>query len=1257
MSIFRPKTPNAKQPTKLLGYPVQTSIYGKAIPLVFGCARIAPNVIWTGDWKANPVKAQGGKGGLGKGSGGGKGGNSGQQYTYQSAIILALCGVPIQGIGHIWIDKVRMRVNYSDESFQIPLGGGNYTPRFRSTLRNNLGVSRQDAYSVTADDYGSPGEVQLTGTQNTPLVRVNSNPGAGEYIFNEHLGLYGFSAADGGKTVSIRYTWTQETGFGTGDPVSDLSFAIFTGQEGQAAWDYLASKHWDQAIGYSGTAYAASELLDLGSTGVVSSYSFEVLGPLQFGGGIVDAERSAVFDYLLTNTLCGASWPESDLGNLTEFRNYCVANSLFVSPVIDAQRNVAEVLNELLSVGNSAPVWSEGKLKIRCFGDTTAVGNGVTYTPNNAPIYDLDYTDFIASGEALTQRRIDVREVYNKVEIEWLNRGNNYNAETLAEQEDWHVNTYGLRAASVQQLHLITSSYVAGRVANTAVQRNIYIRNHYRFKLNWRYALLEPMDLVTITDPYRGLDKFPVRILSIDEGEDFTYDIEAEEFPWGTATATINPKQEATSFGPGYFANPGNVRAPIFWEATSEQSQELQYKLLMGLSGSVDWGGCTVWMSTDGTDYKIIGKQTGASTMGHLTTPLPTNDSETDTTHIPEVDLTDSGTELFNYNKLQTQAGVSLCLIDQELLAYKTAVLIGPNKYQLVYLQRGFYGTPIQPHATAAKFLFFDDATFLWDYDLSDVGQKRYFKFTSFNTAGQMEQKLESVAAYEYVIKGPRRPYPWYPGGTHAASGDALYLGRTFTLQNVFIRQKDESILPQYWISGRSIVNRFSKATRPPSIALNSIQTTGGFIPGGTTVAIAAFATDTAGHDTDLSDMLIVTVPEGTNTNRILCDLEYATAGDVGEVCVGSPGQEAGLWTFAALPTDANGFEVTSVIPSGNSCPNGNFNNFFLQAREAYHIGIWGGTAGEVSPFTVQIPGANFASGSLIGRILLLISKSDFTPMPWAHYRIAENTADVLTLDANPVGVIVPGDLVAIDAHAVSSDALSVTDPLFVNGGPGQPGAGLVPSAEKGKAFIVWAGKGAHQPAVLIEDNTNDTVMFSSPLQETLDSTSLFAIVDPNWSATSQGATLNASAPTTVNLTLSTDNTQGKTWQVQVLTQDRKGLLSDDEHSPFRFIYQPGKESLFTSELSIIVTDDYTVDGTYTLIHCDTTDKSIVIQLPPKALLAGKTITIDKITADTNTVTILPATGETIDYADSVVLDTRADGANGVLVIKALVEN
>ena len=63
------------------------------------------------------------------------------------------------------------------------------------------------------------------------------------------------------------------------------------------------------------------------------------------------------------------------------------------------------------------------------------------------------------------------------------------------------------------------------------MQRRLYVRNSYKFKLGWRYALLEPMDIVLISDAALGLSRAAARVTQIEEDQNGELTITAEEIP------------------------------------------------------------------------------------------------------------------------------------------------------------------------------------------------------------------------------------------------------------------------------------------------------------------------------------------------------------------------------------------------------------------------------------------------------------------------------------------------------------------------------------------------------------------------------------------------------------------------------------------------------------------------------------------------------------------------------------------------------
>lgn len=167
--LFRGSAGMATAPTKLAGIQVQTSAYGTPIPLVYGMNRVAGNLIWSGDFVATAVKSSTPSGG------GGKGGGQVQsvtQYTYTSAVAIALCEGPIQSLGGIWDNNGHITTTTVTEEFTVPAGGGTITVANAANFSADFGVTQTTTYPPTPPPYGDPGTGDPGGEQDTPMRPV-----------------------------------------------------------------------------------------------------------------------------------------------------------------------------------------------------------------------------------------------------------------------------------------------------------------------------------------------------------------------------------------------------------------------------------------------------------------------------------------------------------------------------------------------------------------------------------------------------------------------------------------------------------------------------------------------------------------------------------------------------------------------------------------------------------------------------------------------------------------------------------------------------------------------------------------------------------------------------------------------------------------------------------------------------------------------------------------------------------------------------
>ena len=628
----------------------------------------------------------------------------------------------------------------ASEDYQVP----NTSP-YEITVVNQPLFEKDDGVIFT--DTGIP----LTSVGGTPTLTGTYNPNGGNYLF---------AVVDALRPIVINYEWEQSTS--SLNPGATLSFTLLEGTQGQAPWTYLTSKHLSQALGYSTIACIGASNMDLGPSGQMENYNFECSGPFQFGAGIVDADMTLWIDAFLTNLLWGVQFPGAiDVSLSTICRDYWAANSFFGSPLLDSARPAADSIDEWCEAGNVGVYWSDNALKFIPYGDTSMVGNGYFFQPQTAPVVDLNDLDFLVEGDEdpVQIERTPWQDASNEVHIQFENRINNYESDSVILQDDNAVATYGLRPEGQKDYSFLKTIPAANFAASVRLKRLVNIRKTYTTKVSGiRYSFLEPMDMVTMTDLNLGLSLTPGRIIEISEDEKRVYTIKCEEFPWGTATATIFPKQPVLPPPPPpSMAQPGNTRVIELFEPPASVASVVAnslYQIWMALTGGPNWGGCIVMFSADGNSYEQIGKVVGTSRGGALTASLPYH---ADPDNADTLSVSTSG-QLFNISAAQLAAFATLSKVGQEYVAFENAAFTGAagliSDYNLTTLRRGVFSTPILAHLIGEPFIRIDSQLFQYSYNPTLVGTAVYFKFLSWNLLGQMQQTLDDVNPVIFLIGG-----------------------------------------------------------------------------------------------------------------------------------------------------------------------------------------------------------------------------------------------------------------------------------------------------------------------------------------------------------------------------------------------------------------------------------------------------------------------------------------------------------------------
>lgn len=664
-------------PTRYNGIRVTQALLGQPIPMLWGTRRLAGKLFWYGDFKSS-VATNGGKKGGGSGGGGGKKG--GQQYVYSASVIAGLCMGPCSGLLSVWGSLGEFQVESVTENFVVPSGGGSYTVSEQSNFAVDIGVSKSSPFNATVNDFGSPGPIVLSGTQQIPFTPVTGTPGKGEYSLTN--GTYLFSGADAGASLAISYTayrWVVQelqttvvpfqapfsftvenqpyfrkdlgvsyypsgtaltavggtpTLAGTYNPnggnylfappdaglgitikysfnepntnanaPNTLNIELALGTQGQEPWAYLTSRHPGEALGYTEIAYIASSALFLGYVPELPNYSYEIVGPRAFGAGNLDACPSdCIQDALTSTTLRGksafpAAFIDSSLQGVA--RQFWLANNFFISPLVESRVTLASLIGEWLEAGQVANFWSEGLMKFIPYGTSSAIANGAQYTPPTQPIVSLSDFDFQAGkNEApLKVSRAPWQDAYNRVNVQWTVRSNNYNSDVTPEQNDAQIFRNGLRPEGVKAFDFICELPAAQFAANMRLQRFTSIRNTYNFRLSHSYSYLEPMDIVEITDSAIVQPNTAVRIIKIIDDPKKGLEITAEDFPWASGSPSLYNKQAIESSGsplPGQ-QTPGDTELLLIETPNPQSLTQGSILSIFATGKQSTWGGCILY--------------------------------------------------------------------------------------------------------------------------------------------------------------------------------------------------------------------------------------------------------------------------------------------------------------------------------------------------------------------------------------------------------------------------------------------------------------------------------------------------------------------------------------------------------------------------------------------------------------------------------------------------------------------------------------
>lgn len=292
-------------------------------------------------------------------------------------------------------------------------------------------------------------------------------------------------------------------------------------------------------------------------------------------------------------------------------------------------------------------------------------------------------------------------------------------------------------------LHANDARILAEQLLYLALSR----QKQYRFKLPVDYLAIAPGDVSIVTFP--GDRTEIVKFTKVEIGADYRVAVEAVSFDpsiYGYTIAIPNvvrpPSVNLAEVTRAYYMD-----IPIWNES---QSDNVVYGAFHGSSPA--WRGADVYQSTDsGVSYQQVGATTVGAKAGNSLSVLrnarPEYADEDGT-----VDVLVFVGQLISITEEEWLNGRNLALLGKEIIAFRSATLIGDRQYRLSGLRRGLYGTEAHTgrHYAGELFVFlsiFDVTTFSEPTSLLNVPRRLKAVTTGVDAESVGEQLFTNKGA------------------------------------------------------------------------------------------------------------------------------------------------------------------------------------------------------------------------------------------------------------------------------------------------------------------------------------------------------------------------------------------------------------------------------------------------------------------------------------------------------------------------------
>ena len=262
---------------------------------------------------------------------------------------------------------------------------------------------------------------------------------------------------------------------------------------------------------YRGIAYIVVELKATAKLGGNPTVTTVIEGkkctPL-VGGAKVYSRNPAVAIYDFLTDVVGIDSGDIDVASFQIVEAYCDAlvdsvPRYTLDMVIDSQRPIVDILQDMLSAFCGALIYSENKIKL------------IVEKTEASSAYEFDEDNIVENSFSFWRPP----ERVNQVKITFPDEDNNYRYETIVAKNKEDIALYGVIEKEISA-SFITRKCQASRLVQMLLDKSMAAEFYCQITGSYGSSVVEPMDKVTVTHAWPDWTAKEFRVINIERQED-----------------------------------------------------------------------------------------------------------------------------------------------------------------------------------------------------------------------------------------------------------------------------------------------------------------------------------------------------------------------------------------------------------------------------------------------------------------------------------------------------------------------------------------------------------------------------------------------------------------------------------------------------------------------------------------------------------------------------------------------------------------